>query len=499
MIFQSQKIVCLIWLAFLSSGLVSQNTCDTLRGYKVGANMNDSFPFYPKTIGAAYSDYRMQYSDISRFGEDYSISTSNKFGENARPALPATLSYDLIYSKLHINRSSGQDYRDVKYKRLAKDRIFSHTPLGSNQFIISGTTQDSPPPAPGGLTLNTTKGTIMFTNSDGSDNKILLTQSGEVPHYDGDVILKTIEVNDVIYAIGYKIVINSFSTSQPIRQGILYVINKSVLQGQDSSEYFCSINPGSFVRQFRIYSIVTDIIVEQDGTIFVSGMNDVINGPNGFVGKIDMINNTAKFQFYRANPFQPAPTVNGPITFTNLLKGNSAGEYYALYTFKSFLVNGSIGLLRFDDNLRELDLKQFQIDWGSNWNDAYTTSLDIDQYDNLFIGAYMKNKGCLGGPGLSCFFRHFSFKYNLNQPSIASYQRIFGYKDFGFVQFEEDPHMKIGGGVNSLSLLNKVSRTVVLNSTRDSLHVAYLLSEIGNLKKTILNHYKRSTDYYLIG
>jgi hypothetical protein len=459
--------------------------------------MNDSFPFYPKTIGAAYSDYRMQNSDISRFGEDYSISTSNKFGENASPALPTTLSFDLIYSKLHINRSSGQDFRDVKFKRLAKDRIFSHTSLGSNQFLISGTTQDSPPPAPGSLFVNSTKGTIIYTNSDGSDNKVLLTQSGEAPFQDGDVILKTIEKDDYIYAIGYKIIVNMFATT-PMRQGILYVIHKSALASLDNTEYYCSGIPGgSLVRQFRIHSLVTDILVEQDGTIYVSGMSDRINGSTGFIGKINLNTSTAKFHYYHANPTFAPPINNAPVIYTNLLKGNNPNEYYSLYKFLGFSNTATMGVLKFDDDLNELDLKQFEIDWGNQWSDAFPTSMEIDRYDNLFIGAYMKNRLCLGSTGPPCSFQHFSFKYNFNQPTIGAFQRIFGYKDYGFVQLDRDPFVGTGGGINSLTTLGKLSRTIVLNSAGDSIHVAYLLAEIGNPKKTILNHYKRSTDYYI--
>lgn len=485
-------------IVLLSSDLASQNTCDTLRGYKVGANMNDSFPFYPKTIGAAYSDYRMQYSDISRFGEDYSISTSNKFGENATPALSTTLSFDLIYSKLHINRSSGYDFRDVKFKRLAKDRIFSHTPLGSNQFIISGTTQDSPPPAPGSLTINSTKGTIIYTNSDGSDNKVLLTQSGEAPVQDGDVILKTIVKDDYIYAIGYKIIVNMFTPSTPMRQGILYVIHNSVFSSIDNTKYYCSGIPGgSLVRQFRIHNLVTDILVEQDGSIYVSGMSDRMNGSTGFIGKVNLNTNTAKFRHYHANPFFGGAVNNAPVIMTNLLKGNNPNEYYSLYKFLGFTNTATMGVLRFDDDLNELDLKQFEIDWGNHWSDAFPTSIEIDPYDNLFIGAYMKNRLCLGSTGPPCSFQHFSFKYNLNQPLVGAYQRIYGYKDYGFVQLDQDPFVGTGGGINSLTTLGKLSRTIVLNSAGDSIHVAYLLSEIGNPKKTILNHYKRSTDYYI--
>jgi hypothetical protein len=522
-----KKIYLLTITLFTSFAILGQSlVCgDTLRGYKVGANMNDSIPFFPKSLASAlklaYSDYYMLNSDITQHNDDYLISSFARF--NSSITTRNNLTYKLDFPKLHINATIPNTYRDVKFEQQFKDRVFSHT-VGVNgaDVLLSGSVADS-----SGLNTTTgtcfgcnTKGMIIKTSRDGyKPNPVILTESGENPLYDGDVILKTYETANYYYAVGYKPTGNPVSGGAllPVRQGILYVIDKNVYNSRKGLAYQCATAPGNTntgVRLFRIHSIVSDILVEPDETtLYITGTVDMVNGGRGFIGKIDLIADDANFIYYRADPFLPSPANNNACILYALERSpNTPNKFYALYRFMgNWIPQAEMGLISFDDNLNILLERAFRIDFGpgsivtsppggSRWVDVFPTNLNIDQSENIYIAAYVKELLCIPSV-MNCDYRHFTFVYNENYPDIDStlrwVQNINGYRDFGFVQLDQDPFNRLGGAVNSVTTLNKLSRTVALNQAKDTVHIAYLVEDSSGTHKNVIYHYKRPTSLYL--
>lgn len=521
-------IFSFIILLIFASDINAQNAanCDTLRGYKFGANMSDSFPFFPQSgspFNINYVNYTMMYSDLTRTGDDYYISSTSRFNDMTIPALPPNLTHILNYPKLHINDNAAKTYRDVKYHPMHRDRIFSNTPIGSGEFYLSGSTNDI-------STLNPTtnvcampctiEGTITHSNINGSQNNVILTRSGEYPVNDGDVILKTVEAGGYIYAVGYKIVNQNTAIGTLLRRGILYVIDKSVLNSTSHDKFNCTNPSNTTVRQFRIQSCVTDIMVEPNGTIIVSGTMDRINGTLGFIGSMDINTNTARFNYFSAHQFLPAPINNNAVIMTSMIRGQNTGEYYALYNIKGGNIPGgalgfpggmyaSMGFVKFNSNLTVLNTREFTINLGpgaagpltSAWANISPSSIDYDNQGRLYLSAYVGDVGCIIGAGGPCFFRHITFRYDPSAPSINSIgtQAVNGVVDFGFTQLDPDPFARLGGPVNSVSTLNKVPRTLVMNDARDTVHIAYLVREPNNINKSVSYHYKRDINTYNAG
>lgn len=517
-----KKLYIAIIFLFSFTTISSQNPfCDTLRGYKVGANMNDSIPYFPLNmtgpLGLSYSNYHLLYSDISQMNDDYLISSIALFNFTNSLA-PRNFTYNLDFPKLHFNNTVSNTYRDVKYERLFKDRVFSHTPINNGSHILlSGTVADSTglDPVTGVCNGCNTKGMIMRTTiNGGNNNPIILTESGENPWRDGDVILKTVETPNFYFAVGYKILTTNISGLTPVRQGILYVIDKNVYGTRQGNVYQCASAPGNTntgVRLFRIHNIVADIIVEPDeSTIFVSGAVDIFNGGRGFIGKLDLNADVANFIYFRSNPWLPSPNNNNTIIFNAMQRSRTMpGMFYAVARLKgNHAPRSRLGLVRFDSNLNLHLERGFDLDFGPGsqfpllpgWIDVFPTNLEIDNAENIYIGAYMKDFACLPTVS-SCLYKHFTLIYNESSPDIHPsplrwVQNVNGFKDYGFVQLDNDPLAMLGGAVNSMTTLNKIPRTIALNQALDTLHIAYLLEDLAGSHKNIIYHYKRPTSLY---
>ena len=225
------------------------------------------------------------------------------------------------------------------------------------------------------------------------------------------------------------------------------------------------------VRQFRIQNIVTDVLVEPNGIIYVCEAMDRFNGGAAFIGSIDLTSNISNFVFHRANPWMPSPANNNGAIFTQLQRDPIIpGSYYALnYQSGNWGPRSRIGIVRFNQNLVTIDQVGFDIDFGpgSNpspgtpgWMNVIPTNMEIDFAGNIFIGSYLKDYAC--SPAVSnCFYRHLTFSYNFASPSILAnrrLQQIFGFRDFGYTQIDNDPLSRMGGAVNSLTTLNKLGR-----------------------------------------